>query len=120
MPILDVEIVGDISPREGLAQRIADAAGEALGSRPRGPWVKLHFIDRALYAENAADGSESVEPVIVRVIQAAPPSGDDLQAQIDELTRALSAVTGRPAENVHIVVEPPALGRIAFGGKLRN
>ena len=120
MPILNVEIVGDVSPREELAQRIADAAGEALKSRPRGTWTKVNFIAPSLYAENSGQRSEDLQPVFVVVIQANPPQGDKLQEQITSLTEAISRATGRTAENIHIIIEAPASGRIAFGGTLRT
>ena len=120
MPILNVEIIGEVTSREGLAQRIADAAGDALGTRSRGTWAKLHFIDESLYAENAGQHDKEVKPVFASVLQAHPPTGEKLQEQIAALTEAISQATGRAAENVHVIFESPAAGRIAFGGKLRS
>lgn len=59
MPILNVEIVGALHSeiRSGLAQRLADAAGRVLESRPRGTWVQLHFLEQEEYAENGATKS---------------------------------------------------------------
>ncbi len=47
MPILDVQLVGPVAAdiRPGLAQRIAEATGRALDSRPQDTWVKLRFLD---------------------------------------------------------------------------
>ena len=118
MPILDVEIVGAVTHHHQLAQRLADAAGEALESRPEGTWVKLRYLESDAYAENAGTGD--VQPVFVSLIQASPPRGADLEAQAAALTEAIAAVTGRPPENVHILFQPPALGRISFGGKLQT
>ena len=43
MPVLEVRVVGELAGGldDGLAQRIADAAAEVLGSRPRGTWVAV-------------------------------------------------------------------------------
>lgn len=116
MPILHIEVVGKARdyPKD-LAQRVADAAGSVLESRPRGTWVKLQFLDAAEYAENGGAGGR---PMIVSLIAAQPPSGDVLKHQVLQLTRAIAGASGHPVDNVHVVVEPPARGRIAFGGLL--
>ena len=122
MPILDVELVGPVPERvrSGLARRIADGAGEALGSRPQGTWVKLRFLPVEAYAENAGGPPAGAQPVLVSVLQAEPPRGDELSEQASRLTAAIAEACSRPHENVHIVFEPPAAGRISFGGRLRS
>ncbi len=117
MPILDIEIVGELAETPNLAQRLADAAGSALVSPPQATWIKLHLIPAEHYAEN--DGATEGPPVIVRLLQAEPQTGDALEAQLRILTEAIAEVLQRPAENVHIIVEPSAAGRVAFGGTLR-
>lgn len=117
MPILQIDIVGEASSfGDDLAQRLADAAGKALESRPQGTWVKLQFVPSTNYAENG--GALESNPIIVSVIQAEPPSGEALRLQVSKLSKALSEATDHPMENVHIVIESAAKGRIAFGGKL--
>lgn len=120
MPILNIEIVGAVAQelRSDLASRLADLAGEALGSRPQGTWIKLHFMPREHYAENAGGPDHGVLPVIVSLLQAQVPEGDALAEQIQLLTEAIAKGIGRPAENIHIIIEPAARGRIAFGGSL--
>ena len=121
MPILDVELVGPVPDhvREGLARRLADAAGEALGSRPQGTWVKVRFFEEHCYSENTGGPPEGAQPILVSVLEAEPPRGRELSEQASRLAEAIAEACGRPAENVHIIFEPPAAGRIAFGGKLR-
>ena len=53
----------------------------------------------------------------VEVVGSVP---DALAAGVRRLTGAIAAACGRPEENVHLVYEPPAKGRIAFGGELRR
>ncbi len=120
MPILDVEVVGSIAAevRNGLARRLADVAGEVLHSRPQGTWVKVRYLDAADYAENAGGPPEGVLPVFVRVLKGTVSGGEALAQEIDALAEAVADLCGRPKENVHIVYEPPAVGRIAFGGRL--
>jgi phenylpyruvate tautomerase PptA (4-oxalocrotonate tautomerase family) len=122
MPILHVEVVGPLADdvARGLAQRIADAAGRALDSRPQGTWVKLHLLDEQAYAENAGGPPRGAQPVIVSVLQADLPPQSTLAQQASRLTEAIAGACRRPAENVHVIFEPPAAGRIAFGGKLRT
>lgn len=123
MPILDVEIVGplDGAIEDGLAARLADAAAAVLDpDRPQGTWVRLHYLPLERYAENAGGPLEGTSPVLVSVLEAAPPQGDALEREARALTEAVAEVCGRPAENVHVLYEPAAAGRIAFGGELRR
>ena len=119
MPVLDVRVVGELAAGldDGLAQRIADAAAEVLGSRPRGTWVAVETIPAALYAENAVT-EPGVAPVFVRVLLRDGPPRDDAAEQVAALTGAVAGCCGRPPENVHIIYEPAAAGRVAFGGRL--
>lgn len=117
MPILNIEIIGgkdDFS--QDLSRRLADVAGSVLNSRQQGTWVKLHFIDVSQYAENG--GAIGSLPIIVSLIQAEPPAGAELRNLLLNLTTAIAEVTGHRVENVHIIVEPAAKGRISFGGNL--
>lgn len=118
MPILEVRVVGELAAHleADLAQRIADAAGAALGSRPGGTWVTVDTVPAARYAENG--GAGEVAPVFVRVLLRDGPPREGLAAQVAALTAALAGCCGRPAENVHVVYEPAAAGRVAFGGRL--
>ncbi|MBI5841620.1 MAG: hypothetical protein HZB19_16130 [Chloroflexi bacterium] len=119
MPILDVEIV--LKPGEtlapDLAARIADAAGEVFASRPLGTWVKLRGIDSAHYAENGSGLSVDIFPVFVSVLKSRVDA-DGLREEADRLAESIAGVCNRPKENVHILYEAEARGRVAFGGKL--
>ena len=119
MPILEVEIV--LKPGEllttDIAARIADVAGEALASRPRGTWVKVRALDSALYAENGGGSSLDVFPVFVSVLKSAIDT-EKLKDEANRLAESIAGVCNRPRENVHILYEPEARGRIAFGGNL--
>jgi len=119
MPIVDVEIVGVNSSRAGGAQQLADALGNALGSRPRGTWVRVRHLDASAYAENS--GAEpDVAPIFVSVQQADVPEGSALEDLARRLCVAVADVCERPAGQVHVVFEPALRGRIAFGGQLYN
>ena len=116
MPILTIEIVQ--RPDEifdaGLAQRIANQAGDIFASRPGGTWVKILPVTQ--YAENLSD--EPYYPVFVHVLHSRLPEGDNLQRQTDELTYAIAQEIDRSPENIHLIYEPPGLNRVAFGGTL--
>ena len=45
MPIVDVELVGETLVTAATTQRLADAVGEALASRPGGTWVRVRMLD---------------------------------------------------------------------------
>jgi phenylpyruvate tautomerase PptA (4-oxalocrotonate tautomerase family) len=110
MPILTVRIVG--AERDIPAQRIADAAAETLKTGPQETWVILQRVDD--YAEN---GGADARPVFVSVLKRRIPAGDELQREVDALTRAVAQACGRPPENVHILYEPAGSGRVFFGGR---
>lgn len=112
MPILDITIVG-ATDDDALAQRLADAAGDALGTEPGRTWVRLHRLPRRDYAEN---GGSALEPVFASVLLARPP--DDRAALARSLAAALARAVDRLEENVHVLFEPAAAGRVAFGGAL--
>ena len=119
MPILDVELV--LAPGEtpdfNLASRLAEAAGDVLASRPHGTWVKLSFIEANLYAENGGM-TEGIYPVFVMVLKSRVPARPELEVEIKRLTESIAKVCGRPVENVHILYQSEATGRVAFGGNL--
>jgi len=118
MPVLEVRAVGElIGVESGLAQRIADAAAGVLGSPPGGTWVTVDTISPACYAENG--GAEpGIAPVFVRVLLRGGPPVERLAEQVAALTRAVAVCCGRREQNVHVVYEPAAAGRVAFGGRL--
>lgn len=119
MPILDVEIV--VGPEErlpdNLARQLADIAGEVLESRPGGTWVKLRTLPRNQYAENG-ELAKNVRPVFVSLLMGEQPSKEIMKQQAEQLAEAFAQACKRPKENVHILYEASAAGRIAFGGEL--
>ncbi len=119
MPIVDVEVVGGKGADAELAQRLADALGVVFGSRPRGTWVRVRYLEDAKYAENT--GAQSgVAPIFVHVLQAEVPDNSALEVLARQLCTAVAEVCERPPEYVHLVFEPAAKGRIAFGGQLHK
>ncbi len=117
MPIVDIEMVlrkGEALP-EGLASTLADALGEVLGAEPGKVWVRVRTLSDAQYAENL---SEAPQPVFVSLLLATPPAGDLLRLQMDQVTSAVARICRCPRENVHVLLESAARGRLAFGGPL--
>jgi len=122
MPILTVELV--VADREqlrtDLARRLADAAGRLFGSAPGETWVRVHTLSAADYAENDIDDPEGWGSVFVTVLKGRRPSGEALKEEVRTLTETVARVTGRPPDRVHVLYEPDASGRIAFGGVLKE
>lgn len=120
MPILEIEIA--LQPEENLAEdlafQLANTTAGILRSRPRGTWVKLKTLDPGCFAENETDKNEPVYPVFVTVLKSNLDSGA-LATEAKKLAEAVARICNRPIENVHILFEPEAQGRIAFGGKLQ-
>ena len=121
MPILDVELVtlDGRAPAARVAGELADAASRCLGAAPGTTWVRLRALARSGYAESGGGPPAGVMPVFVRVQMARVPPAAELGPLAASLTAELARVLARPAENVHLVFEPDAAGRIAFGGRLR-
>lgn len=122
MPILDVQIVlkPDERPDDSLAGEIANAAGTVLESPDGNAWVKLSFIPRTQYAENGSDLPDDLAPVFVSLLSAKLREGAARSTLALDLSAAIARAIGRPQEQVHVLFEPPAAGRIAFGGVLRD
>ncbi len=119
MPILNIEVVvegGEVLP-EDLALTLAGAAAEALEAPPEGTWVKLRPLERPRYAEGDGGPPAGVRPVFVSVLKAELGGSKELEEQAARLTASVGRLCGRPAENVHVLFEPSAAGRIWFGGR---
>ena len=117
MPIVDVELVqrsGESMP-EGLASTLADAIGEIFGAEPGKVWVRVRALPESQYAENL---SAAPRPVFVTVLASKPPTGDLLRLQVRQLTTSVARICLSAPENVHVLFEPSARGRISFGGTL--
>lgn len=121
MPILDIEIVRNPLEQieENLSQQLANAAGDVFGSSPAATWVKIWLIDAANYAENNVFAGSENFPVFVNVMKARLETDDELEEEISRLTKVVAQICKRPLENVHIIYQPAAAGRVSFGGKLR-
>jgi phenylpyruvate tautomerase PptA (4-oxalocrotonate tautomerase family) len=120
VPILDIEIV--LQPgetiRAGLAAEIADRVGEIMATPKGGTWVKLYPILAEHYAENDAGPNGGIFPVFASVLKSRLPDHDAMKAEVAALTNAIAKACARPPENVHIIYQPAAANRVAFGGKL--
>lgn len=119
MPILDIEIVarGAEQIPADLAQAIATELGTALRVRSAGLWVRLHRLGSGSYAENSLPG-EAPAPVFVTWLESDRPVGVTLATRITTITKTIARLTGRSPDHVHVLFEPAARGRIAFGGEL--
>lgn len=114
MPIVDVELVGPPAVA-GLARALADDLGRVFGAAPGTVWVRVRALDAGSYAEN---GAAAAAPVFVTLLLAAPPARAALGRLVADVADAVARGAGRPRENVHVLLEPAAKGRIAFGGRL--
>jgi len=121
MPILEVEVIGGapIPERVRLAQRLADAAGAIFRSAPGATWVRVRELEPTEYAENATEPlTPGARPVFVRLLKQGLPDPEAMAREVEALTSAVALETGRPRDQVHVIYEPPAAGRVAFGGRL--
>ncbi len=113
MPILEVEVVGDCE--DGAAKAIADAVAAAFADEEWSVWVRLRRLLPEDYAES---GGGSFEPVFVSVLSLSFREGEQMRATLMRIAVAVAGACGRPLENVHVVYESAAHGRLALGGKM--
>ena len=80
MPVVDIEVVvpPDVVTVAGLAQALADAIGDTLGSAPGQTWVRLQLLPTGQYAENHASLGAADLRAFVRLLQRQPAEGDRL------------------------------------------
>jgi phenylpyruvate tautomerase PptA (4-oxalocrotonate tautomerase family) len=115
MPIIDIEVVSDESIDPQVVQAIADDLGPVFGVEPGSARVRMRTLHVQHYAENR---HLAPLPVFVTVLVADPPQGEALREQVRYITEAVSQRTRRPRDHVHVLYEPAARGRLAFGGYL--
>ena len=125
MPIVTIETLSDspysdddAMPSPQQLQSLADALGELFGSQPSGTWVRARQQQRAYYAENMIDFSPDLRPVIVEVLKSEVASGNGLAIEAAAVCAVVAKILGRRTENVHVIYQPAARGRVAFGGQL--
>lgn len=125
MPIVTIETLSDAPrseddamPTPNQLQSLADALGELFGSLPSGTWVRARQQQRAYYAENMIGLSPEMRPVIVEILKSELEAGKDLAIEAAAVCALVAQILGRKTENVHVIYEPAARGRVAFGGKL--
>lgn len=125
MPIITIETLSDspyseddAMPTPEQLQSLADALGELFGSQPSGTWVRARQQQRAYYAENMIEFSPDMRPVIVEVLKSEPEAGKSLAIEAAAVCAVVAQIMGRRTENVHVIYEPAARGRVAFGGQL--
>lgn len=117
MPILDFEIVGTQIEISNLSLILANTAGRILNSKPGNTWVKLHYLTTEQYSEND-DSKQRVLPIFISILLSQNP-GEEARSKIaSEMAEAASNIFNRSKENIHVIFQPDAIGRIAFGGKL--
>lgn len=125
MPIVTIETLSDdphsrddTLPTPEQLQSLADALGELFGSQPSGTWVRARQQQRAYYAENMIEVSREMRPVIVEILKSELDHGVNLDLEAAAVCAVVAQVLGRRTQNVHVIYQPPARGRVAFGGKL--
>ena len=115
---MPIDIIAPVTPlAAATTQALADALAAIFGSKPRGTWVTLRAVPATHYAENGGLLPGDA-PVFARILQRDPPQGDALRAEIRAVTATIAKLLARPERNVHVIYEPSARGRVAFGGTL--
>ena len=121
MPIVTIELLED-TPVAAVDTATLQALGDDLGalfdSEPGGTWVRLEPVPRSAYVENGQALTAAVRPAFVRVLKADIGDETARASEAQHVSAIVAEHLGRPRENVHVLFEPAARGRIAFGGEL--
>lgn len=125
MPIVDIEVVaGTVSDSPVIGKEkletLADALGSLFGGDPGGTWVRIRSIDQDSYAESHTVRGGWPAPTFVSVLRIELPEPDALRREMKDVADIVAQTLGRRRENVHVLYEPGAKGRIGFGGTLRG
>ncbi|MEJ2090040.1 MAG: hypothetical protein P8Y69_16540 [Gammaproteobacteria bacterium] len=125
MPIVTIETLSDdlyseedALPTQDQLQSLADALGSLFGSQPSGTWVRARQQQRAHYAENLIEITRDMRPVIVEILKSDLGSEKARAIEAAAVCALVAQTLGRRTENVHVIYQPAARGRVAFGGKL--
>lgn len=118
MPILDVQIIGDCDfLKDGIAQKIANKAGEILGTSDGRTWVKLEYLSQENYAENGLSSNE-LRPVFIELLKRDNPTDEEKESIAENFAIEIGKLLNRPQENIHTYFLPEGFKSMAFGGKL--
>ena len=125
MPIVTIETLSeaplskeDALPTTAQLQVVADELGTLFGSQPNGTWVRARQQQRAYYVENDGLVDADLRPAMVEILKSVLEPEDQLAAEAASVCSIVAKSLGRPERDVHVVYQPAASGRIAFGGKL--
>jgi phenylpyruvate tautomerase PptA (4-oxalocrotonate tautomerase family) len=121
MPIVTIELLEDETTQSPVArplQPLADKLGRLFGSEPATTWVKVRWLARDCYAENDIELAAPTRPVMVEIIKSTLGPRAELAKEAKSISRLIASHYERPQENVHIIFQTDAIGRIAFGGQL--
>jgi phenylpyruvate tautomerase PptA (4-oxalocrotonate tautomerase family) len=133
MPIIRLELIKREDEPElahPALQALADALGDQMGTSVAETWVSVTYLPGSGYAENRAALAGTVSgtisgttaatmaPVFAHVLRYQLPEQAQLRSDARAMADIIADHLGRPSENIHIIFEPSARGRIAFGGEL--
>jgi phenylpyruvate tautomerase PptA (4-oxalocrotonate tautomerase family) len=115
MPIIDIEIVApSVDPK--LAQPLANELGHVFRAADGRVWIRLRALPPEHYAENHVAGPTL--PVFVTILQRHPPRHESLDRRVASITEVVARLTRRDPRYVHVLFEPAAAGRLAYGGQI--
>lgn len=119
MPIVNVEIVlgANETFRPEIVSELAEELGDIFQSPRGGTWIKVYALPAEHYGENGGM-PDRVYPIFITITKAELPVPEELGDEVRKITGAVAQICSRPSQNVHVIYQPSAKGRVAFGGKL--
>ncbi len=80
--------------------------------------MRIRHFPRDRYAENQTRIDPSTRPVFITVLKSRLGDENELAAEAKAIAGTVSGLLGRPVQNTHVLFQPDAAGRIAFGIEL--
>jgi phenylpyruvate tautomerase PptA (4-oxalocrotonate tautomerase family) len=123
MPIIEFQIIGnlEISDKKDFRKELINGLANIFGSENKSVWCKFNFIPVENYIENDNSGLSIPLPlpIFLKILNYQNKSIEECKKEAIIISEFVSKVCNRPKENIHILYEPSAKGRIAFGGILK-
>ena len=121
MPLVEIEFVGSMPPSAGeLSRELADALGEVFQSARAETWIRMRHLPVDHYAENGEDDPMGAEAIFVSITKRDLPDPSLLANEATQVASVVATLCQRSIDRVHVIYEPAARGRIAFGGRLAS
>lgn len=121
MPMANIQIVlknNAAAYPDNITSQLADALGSFFNCSPGTTWVRLSYLTASHYAENQISQQDCPDPVFVELLLKNTAEQHHRALDARKIANIVAEILQRPENEIHIIFQPPGVGRVAFGGKL--